>query len=713
MTAARTFGIGLAFGILAGATTAQQAKQEVDPTLALAAELLASLAPADDDPDQIARRLLEAAFRHPTSPAAGQLAQRAEQLLSGLDEPEALHDWLSDHPVQEAAHGLLARRIARIDLALRRRLELPLPRDPFPEFAREVQAIGPFGDPGSQWLDVIFPPDLVFPTEQQQLTGRFGPVTVRKVDRNADTEALRLQPADQEQLGCYFVRWTVEATQAVAGFLEVRYRGSLSARVNGVELGRRDPATEPAAPQQCFAVRLNPGTHQVLIKTGDRSNANLALRFIDAKGRPLAGVIEATPNSPAPSTDGADPRDAGRFRTALQEFRQAIARHGRDDQARLLAAAAWTAQSDNETDQVLELVAQLKDESIQEALAQLTLANVLRGCRTLPNEQRTSRARAFEEQAIVALPPTHYAATRARIRHLADEDKREEALAIMQQAVDEDRAGPNTFMRMLATLQRLRFTAEIPALLTRWAQTRPNDPTPHIELSKQALNLRDKRGALEHARRALAASPDSLQARQQVYQLSLDLGRFDLAHEMVVRMPVLGDVARKFGVVRAAKSAAEDLLREGANVLVYPGGDVEALRPWRDRNKIVFDGRKGFLKLAHARRVKIVPVVAIGGQETFFVLNDGRKTARLLRFDKLLRVKSLPISVSFPWGLLPGDLPHIPFPAKIRIQVLPPIDLRELFGDDPDWDQAYGYVTSVMQVALSGLAAKTVVPVMG
>ena len=43
---------------------------------------------------------------------------------------------------------------------------------------------------------------------------------------------------------------------------------------------------------------------------------------------------------------------------------------------------------------------------------------------------------------------------------------------------------------------------------------------------------------------------------------------------------------------------AADLLKDGANVLVYPGGDVEALRPWKDRNKIVFDGRKGFLKLA-------------------------------------------------------------------------------------------------------------------
>lgn len=186
-----------------------------------------------------------------------------------------------------------------------------------------------------------------------------------------------------------------------------------------------------------------------------------------------------------------------------------------------------------------------------------------------------------------------------------------------------------------------------------------------------------------------------------------------LAHEIVVNMPIVGDFARKFGMVRAGQAVAADLLKEGANVLVYPGGDVEALRPWKDRNKIVFDGRKGFLKLAHAQRVKIVPVVAIGGQETFFVLNDGRSTAKFLRFDKLLRVKTVPLSLSFPWGLLPGDLPHIPFPAKIRIQVLPAIDLREMFGDDPDWDEAYGYVTSAMQVALSGLATKTVIPVVG
>ena len=147
--------------------------------------------------------------------------------------------------------------------------------------------------------------------------------------------------------------------------------------------------------------------------------------------------------------------------------------------------------------------------------------------------------------------------------------------------------------------------------------------------------------------------------------------------------------------------------------MVYPGGDVESLRPFRDRHKIVFDGRKGFLKLAHENGVKIVPVVATGGQETLLIFNDGRKFAKLTRIDKLLRVKTLPLTFSLPWGFLPGGLPHISFPAKIRIQVLEPIDLQELFGDEPDWDQAYDYVTSVMQVALSTLAARQILPVLG
>ena len=97
-----------------------------------------------------------------------------------------------------------------------------------------------------------------------------------------------------------------------------------------------------------------------------------------------------------------------------------------------------------------------------------------------------------------------------------------------------------------------------------------------------------------------------------------------------------------------------------------------------------FNGRKGFIRLALEKDVPIVPVVSIGGQETALFLSRGERLARLLRLDRLFRLKVLPISLALPWGLNIGDmLGHVPLPAKITIEVLPPIDLREEFGERP------------------------------
>lgn len=212
-----------------------------------------------------------------------------------------------------------------------------------------------------------------------------------------------------------------------------------------------------------------------------------------------------------------------------------------------------------------------------------------------------------------------------------------------------------------------------------------------------------------------ASAPDS-SIFQMAYMTSATVdGRplFSLGHQIVTGAPLVGQFMRKFGVVTAGFDAAVEILRDGNSILVYPGGDVDALRPWKDRNKITFDGRQGFLRLAHEAGVKIVPVVATGGHDTFLVLNDGREAAKRFGFDRMLRVKTLPMTLSIPWGFLPGGLPFLPFPAKIRIQVLDPIDLRARFGDDPDFDEAYEYVSSYMQVGLSELATRTILPVVG
>ncbi len=188
---------------------------------------------------------------------------------------------------------------------------------------------------------------------------------------------------------------------------------------------------------------------------------------------------------------------------------------------------------------------------------------------------------------------------------------------------------------------------------------------------------------------------------------------YQLAHNLVLAMPTLGSL-RKFGTVAASQQNARKALGSGAALLVYPGGDYEVHRPSWERNRIDFDGRKGFIRLALEQNVPIVPVVSIGGQETALFLTRGERLARLLAADKLLRLKVLPISLALPWGLNFGDmLGHLPLPAKITIETLPPIDLLEEFGPDPDIDEIHDHLLRVMQDTLDALAAERRFPVLG
>jgi 1-acyl-sn-glycerol-3-phosphate acyltransferase len=188
---------------------------------------------------------------------------------------------------------------------------------------------------------------------------------------------------------------------------------------------------------------------------------------------------------------------------------------------------------------------------------------------------------------------------------------------------------------------------------------------------------------------------------------------YQLAHNLVLSMPGLGSL-RKFGTVAASPGNARQALESGAALLVYPGGDYEVHRPSWDRNRVDFDGRKGFIRLALQADVPIVPVVSIGGQETALFLSRGERLARLFALDRMFRLKVLPISIALPWGLNVGDmLGHIPLPAKITVETLPPIDLRAEFGPEPDLDDVYDHLMRLMQETLDALAAERRLPVIG
>ena len=188
---------------------------------------------------------------------------------------------------------------------------------------------------------------------------------------------------------------------------------------------------------------------------------------------------------------------------------------------------------------------------------------------------------------------------------------------------------------------------------------------------------------------------------------------YQLAHNLVLSLPYLGFL-RRYGTVAASPENAAKALSTGAALLVYPGGDYEVHRPSWESSRVDFDGRRGFVRLALDHDVPIVPVVSIGGQETALFLTRGEGLAKLLMLDKLLRLKVLPISIAAPWGLNVGDmLGHIPLPAKITIEVLPSIDLREQFGPEPDVDEVYDHVMTTMQETLDALAAERRLPIIG
>jgi 1-acyl-sn-glycerol-3-phosphate acyltransferase len=185
-----------------------------------------------------------------------------------------------------------------------------------------------------------------------------------------------------------------------------------------------------------------------------------------------------------------------------------------------------------------------------------------------------------------------------------------------------------------------------------------------------------------------------------------------LAHDIAVKFPGAG--IRPFGTVKASRENALKAFEKGAAVLVYPGGDYETFRPSWHSDKVEFGGRQGFIKLALEANVPIVPLVAIGGQESGLFITRGERVSRALGLDKRARLKVLPLSVGPPFGLNILDFPlRIPLPAKITIEVLDPVDLNKSFGPDPDPDEVYDQLTSHMQDALSSLAEERALPVFG
>jgi 1-acyl-sn-glycerol-3-phosphate acyltransferase len=187
---------------------------------------------------------------------------------------------------------------------------------------------------------------------------------------------------------------------------------------------------------------------------------------------------------------------------------------------------------------------------------------------------------------------------------------------------------------------------------------------------------------------------------------------YTLSHDILFAGPT-GDYLKRTGFIPASHRNADEALRSGGVVIVFPGGDYDVYRPSLSANTIDFDGRTGYVRAALNAGVPIVPSVSIGGQENQLFLSRGEWLAKATRLDKLMRAKILPISFGLPFGFSMVLPVNVPLPTKIITQVLPPIDVIAEFGDDPDVGEVDAHVREVMQQALDALAAERRLPLIG
>ena len=190
---------------------------------------------------------------------------------------------------------------------------------------------------------------------------------------------------------------------------------------------------------------------------------------------------------------------------------------------------------------------------------------------------------------------------------------------------------------------------------------------------------------------------------------------YSLTHEVAISAPGLNQLLAPLGGVRASHENASKIFGQGKKVLVYPGGDEDALRPYRLRKQIRFGGRTGYIRLALRHGVPIIPVVCAGAHETFFVIDDLPWLAKALGAPRWLRLKVWPLTLSVPWGLTLGPAPpHFPLPSRILLETLAPIAF-ERKGEEAAADNDYvsrcaETVESVMQQALDRLEAMRKLP---
>jgi 1-acyl-sn-glycerol-3-phosphate acyltransferase len=138
----------------------------------------------------------------------------------------------------------------------------------------------------------------------------------------------------------------------------------------------------------------------------------------------------------------------------------------------------------------------------------------------------------------------------------------------------------------------------------------------------------------------------------------------------IYKFPWLRQLFMDMGMVVGTHKNGDRLLQKGEMIFIMPGGSKEAWKSSKYRYRLLWQGRKGFIRMALRNAIPIIPSANVGTDDTYHVFFDGYTTAyKLFRSKRAL----LPISIPIGLGLLPrpvkmtqyvGRMIRLPYPPE-------------------------------------------------
>lgn len=166
-----------------------------------------------------------------------------------------------------------------------------------------------------------------------------------------------------------------------------------------------------------------------------------------------------------------------------------------------------------------------------------------------------------------------------------------------------------------------------------------------------------------------------------------------LGDRAIFKIPVYREYCMATGVVEGNNKAADQLLDDGEIVMISPGGMAEALRTSEQKRKLMWETRKGFVRLAVRKQVPIVLAPCPAADDIFDIPKSKLSDEIYDRFR-------------MPFAILRGraGLP-IPKPVKLTHYVAPPftpkaIDVNDKAAFDAEVERLHAEVSSHMQAML-------------